>query len=167
MPRKTNYPTNQVVEWSDSDRPGVRQINAELLELYQMPRPVTDEEVEQRIDAYFDACLHGALRPGIESICTALQITRTTFFNWRHGCGCSRERQTIIERAHQFIISFIEQAALSGKLNPVTSIFILKNWANYKNELSLDEPEALTKLNVLESPAQIMARREPPEKPEL
>lgn len=169
--KANNYPTGDYVGWADTDKVSVREISAELLELYHGPKPISDEEVEETIDRYFQACLHGCLRPGVESLCVSLHITRTTLFNWTRGIGCSRERQQTIQRARQYIASFIEQAALTGRLNPVTSIFILKNWAGYRNDYSLDEDIDTVngRLNVLESPGEIIRRRQqqPPELPKF
>lgn len=46
-----------------------------------MGRPQTDEEVANRINDYFEFCERSSIRPGIESLCMALHISRTTLLD--------------------------------------------------------------------------------------
>lgn len=66
-------------------------------------RNVVDEEIKQRIDEYFSFCQQSSIRPGIESLCMALHISRTTLFNWNNGTGCSEMCQELIQSAKAFI----------------------------------------------------------------
>lgn len=111
----------------------VRKIVQDLRRLYSLPRCRTDTEVEKRISEYFEICDRQGMRPGIEQLSLALGISRVTFFNWCRGVGCSKERQQIAEKAHQIVIAYIENATLSGRLNPASSCFFLKNWAQYRD----------------------------------
>lgn len=91
---KSNYPSEQV---NDLDPDFVAETVKSLRELNDLGKPETDEEVKARIDQYFEFCQDTGNRPGIESLCLALHISRTTLFNWASGTGCSTERQEIIE----------------------------------------------------------------------
>lgn len=133
---KSNFPQLAL----DTMEPNtVRQIVNSLQELHQMGKPETDFEVEDRINQYFKFCENSSVRPGIESLCLSLHITRTTLFNWANGIGCSDVRKELIQSAKAFIASFLEQATLQGKLNPASSCFLFKNWCNYKDAISLEE----------------------------
>lgn len=133
---KSNFPQLAL----DTMEPNaVRQIVNSLQELHQMGKPETDFEVEDRINQYFRFCENSSVRPGIESLCLSLHITRTTLFNWANGIGCSDVRKELIQSAKAFIASFLEQATLQGKLNPASSCFLFKNWCNYKDTISLEE----------------------------
>lgn len=127
---KNNLPTKKL---SEMDSATVQGLVANVKELYDKGKPETDEEVAQRIDEFFGLCERTSLRPGIETLCMALHISRQTLLNWSRGDGCSRERKELINGARAFIHSFLEQASLSGKLNPATSIFLLKNWCGYRD----------------------------------
>jgi hypothetical protein len=49
--------------------------------------------------------------------------------------------------AKSFIASFLEQASLTGKLNPATSCFLFKNWLNYKDNYSFEDSTDNTNIN--------------------
>lgn len=116
-----------------------------LKELNALGQPRSDAEVTQRIDQYFTFCGQHNLRPGIESLALALHVSRQTIYLWGKGINCSVERQQTIENAKQFIASFIEQAGMSGKLNPVTTIFLMKNWMGYQDAYALESSVSETR----------------------
>lgn len=107
--------------------------------LHDKGKPRTDEDIRQRIDEYFTFCQQSSIRPGIESLCMALHISRTTLFNWNSGTNCSKECQELIQSVKAFIGAFIEQAMLSGKISPPSGIFLMKNWLLYKDAISIEE----------------------------
>lgn len=132
---KSNFPQMQL---EGMEKPAVQQMVTDLRQLYDMGRPQNNAELEERINSYFEFCQNSAIRPGIESLCLALHISRTTLFNWSRGSGCDRERQEIAECAKSFVSAFLEQAALSGRISPPTGIFLLKNWCSYKDAYSFE-----------------------------
>lgn len=133
---KSNYPQSQL----DEIEPGkVQEIVTSLKELHDRGKPKTDTEIEQRIDDFFSFCQNSSIRPGIESLCMSLHISRTTLFNWANGIGCSRVCQEYIQSAKAFIAAYLEQALLCGKISPPSGIFIAKNWLGYKDTVSLED----------------------------
>lgn len=132
---KNNFPSGKLDE---IEKPAVKQMVMNLRQLYDMGQPKTDAEVDQRVDSFFALCERTSLRPGIESLCLSLHITRQTLFRWAHGDGCSQYRQETIQCAKSFVSAYIEQAALSGYLNPATTIFLLKNWCSYRGAYSFE-----------------------------
>lgn len=133
---KNNYPQAGL----DEIEPGtVQQIVTSLKELHDLGRPKTDDEVAKRIDDYFDFCQRSSIRPGIESLCMSLHISRTTLFRWNNGDDCSSYRQELIQSAKSFIGAFLEQAMLGGKISPPSGIFLMKNWLSYKDAISIEE----------------------------
>ena len=100
MARGNNYPQGNLDEVPAEVN---KEIITSLRELYEAGKPNTDAEVEERIDKYFLFCQESSIRPGVESLCLALHIGRTTLFNWSKGDGCSKERQEIVQRAKSFI----------------------------------------------------------------
>lgn len=169
MTNKSNFPQMQLEEM---DKPAVQQMVTDLRQLYDMGKPETDEEMKQRIDSYFRFCQDSSLRPGIESLCLSLHISRTTLFNWSHGIGCSKQRQELAECAKGFISSFLEQACLSGRISPPTGIFLLKNWCSYRDAYSFESvPEDVAGQQPRATREEIAARyaacTELPERPDL
>lgn len=139
--QKPNYPGQQLADLPDEF---VQETVQSLKQLNDLGRPETDAEVQERINQYFQFCQDTGNRPGIESLCLALHISRTTLFNWVRGYGCSPERKQIAERAKSFVGAFLEQSVLRGKISPPSGIFIMKNWLGYKDTISLEET-AITK----------------------
>lgn len=133
---KNNYPQGQL----DGIEPEkVQELVTSLKQLHDRGKPETDEEKKQRIREYFLFCQQSSIRPGIESLCLALHISRTTLFNWNNGINCSKECQEMIQSAKAFIGAYIEQALLSGKISPPSGIFLAKNWLGYKDTVSIEE----------------------------
>lgn len=110
----------------------------QLDRLRKLPRPKSDDEVLERVDYYFQACAENRIRPGIETLALALGVSRVTIFNWSQGIKCSDRRREIIEHAKMLVAAYVEQASLSGKLNPVTAIFLQKNWFGYRDSQTLE-----------------------------
>ena len=120
-----------------------------LRDLASRGKPQSLEELSLRIDNFFSFCANNGFRPGVESLCLALGVSRQTLWNWCGGEGCSIEWKNECMRAKQFILTFLEQATLKGKLNPASSIFYFKNWADYKDNRSFDEAIPLTTVQQL------------------
>lgn len=169
MARANNFPTGQL---NEVPAEFVKNTVSSLRQLYEKGRPQTDEEVESRIDEYFRFCENSSLRPGVESLAVALSTTRATLWNWSKGVGCSSRRQELISKAKSFITAYIEQSLLSSRIFPATGIFLLKNWANYKDSVSvepMEHNEAYPSQNKEEIAAKYLsiAPAEPPEMPNL
>ena len=133
---KNNYPQAGL---DDLEPAAIQQIVSSLKELHELGRPQTDEETKKRIDDYFEFCERSSIRPGIESLCMALHISRTTLFRWNNGIDCSEYKQELIQSAKSFIGAFLEQAMLGGKISPPSGIFLMKNWLSYKDTVSIEE----------------------------
>lgn len=136
----SNYPTAQAARvLSEESGDFTKDTINSILALGQKGKPRNETELKERINDFFSFCSQRNIKPGIEAISLSLGVTRATFWNWTNGIGVSGEWQDICVIAKQSIIAFIEAAALSGKLNPATSIFILKNVGNYKDSYSFEE----------------------------
>lgn len=132
MPRRNNgnLPMDRIDDIEPDDK---REIMNNLLALRAKGRPATDDEVKKRIDDFFEYCRISGLRPGVESLGIALGVSRQTVWKWAHGVSCGPKRQELIENALAFIAGFLEQCGMQGKINPVTYIFLMKNWYGYSD----------------------------------
>lgn len=139
--KNSNYPNNALNGLDGKEITGVTVNN--LLELADKGKPKTAEELEQRIDDYMRFCCERNLRPGVESLCLSLSISRMCFWNWCNGSGLTNKNdadrwQEACLRARQIILSFIEAVSLSGRLNPACMCFLLKNWGGYQDNLQYE-----------------------------
>lgn len=169
MARANNFPTGQL---NEVPAEFVKNTVSSLRQLSEQGRPQSDEELENRISEYFKFCETSSIRPGVESLAVALSTTRTTLWNWEHGIGCSSRRQELISKAKAFITAYIEQSLLSSRIFPATGIFLLKNWANYRDSVSV-EPVENNSIYPTMSKEEIAARHasyigmQEPERPDL
>lgn len=134
--KKSNFPQSALEQIEPSK---VQEITTSLLELHNQGKPESNEELRQRIDAFFNFCSESSIRPGVESLCLSLHISRTTMFNWLRGDGCDKERQEIITSAKSVINAFVEQALLSGAIPVPSAIFVAKNILGYKDTVSIED----------------------------
>lgn len=141
MPRNKKTPQTEL---SELEPDFVSETITSLRQLYDKGKPQTDEELENRIDEFFDFCYQHEMRPGIESLALALGVSRQTIWAWSRGEQCSPQRTEIIQRAKMLIGAFLEQSSLCGKLNPATSIFLMKNWLNYRDSIEVETAPKIT-----------------------
>jgi hypothetical protein len=130
------FPQQQLDDIEPSE---VQHMVTSLMELHDLGKPQTDQEYEQRIHDYFSFCQRSSIRPGVESLALSLHCTRQSLFNWKNGVKCSPYRQEIICNALQVINAFMEASLSNGKVSPPSGIFLLKNWAGYKDVISFEE----------------------------
>lgn len=143
--KDSNFPSNQLNRLPKGTS---SEIVSCLLELSGKGKPKSEQELTERITSYFEFCSEHDFRPGIESLSLALGTNRSTLWNWCRQEGCSVEWAEICRQAKQTVLVFLEQCNLSGKINPASAIFYLKNWGNYVDTLSLE--------NVTDLPAKRM-----------
>lgn len=100
--------------------------------------PKDAEELQSRITEYFRICAESDLRPGIEKLSLALGTDRKTFWAWCEGMRGDKRFTELCRLARQIIISMLEDANQTGKINPASGIFFLKNWANYTDAVQIE-----------------------------
>lgn len=135
----SNYPANAL---NNIEPAFVGDTIYNLQQLSSKGKPQSVNELQTRIDDYFKFCSDNDFRCGIESLSLALGVSRITFWNWTNGKGCDTEWKEKCVIAKQYILAFIEQASMRGKINPATSCFLMKNWANYRDSVTIEEIRA-------------------------
>lgn len=133
--KNSNYPANAI---NNLPADVTSDTFDSILELASKGKPNTQKELEKRINDYFSFCKQHNFKCGIESLSMALGVSRTTFWQWVNGRNCTREWAETCQNAKQVIIAFLEALMLSGKLNPASSIFLLKNIAGYSDTYSFE-----------------------------
>lgn len=89
------------------------------------------EDVRRAIIEYFDRCERNSLRPGNLGLYAALGMNKSDWANAKLGKSktkVSPESIRLIEKATYALGQYREGLALEGKLNPVTFIFMGKNY---------------------------------------
>lgn len=142
--RQSNYPAAQV---NTIPAEKVKAITNDVLHFKDASKPETDVEKVRRIDEFFEYCAESGMRPGIESLCLALKINRSTLLRWSRGEGASDFLRDAVCEAKATIGGFLEQASMRGNLNPATGIFLAKNWLGYKDNIGIEESTPQEKNN--------------------
>lgn len=136
--KRSNFPSNQLNNLS----PDICGTTVScLLDLAATGKPKDISELTTRINSYFTFCAERDMRPGIEALCLALGVSRMTLYDWCRGKHCSEEWSEECRRAKQFILTFLEVLTMNGKLNPANSIFYLKNWGHYVDQVVVESSQ--------------------------
>lgn len=115
------------------------KITLHNLEIMRQPKIDLDDrtQIEERIMWYFEKCVTDDVKPGVAGLCLALGISRQSWQAWGQGTRRNGEYSDIVERSRLTMESMMEQYMLSGKINPVTGIFLLKNNFGYADKTEM------------------------------
>lgn len=93
-------------------------------------------EVEKRLDEYFQLCAVNDMRPNVPSMALSLGIDRRTLWKWANGEGQGKNSdiRDTIKRAYSLLNILIEEYMQTGKINPVSGIFLMKNNFGYTDK---------------------------------
>lgn len=132
MARKLNYP-NQVQPDIEPDK--LSLMVSDMAELQKLKPVKTDEEVEERLNFFFDWCSRKQLRPTVSLMCLCLGHPRQTLWTWQQR---GDRRGVLVGRAKQVLESLTEQWMACGRINPVSGIFILKAAYGWRETLTIE-----------------------------
>ena len=120
-----NFPTTL----SGTKKEDVQRIGSNLLKWYKMPKAVTDEEIAERLNMFFETCIANGEVMTVEKMALALGYDRKTLWAWETGGeGSTTARRNLIKKAKELLASFDAEMVTEGKINPVTYIFRAKNY---------------------------------------
>lgn len=117
------------------------------------------EQLQKRIDLYFNYCAENGYVIGIEGLCNSLGVTTGTFKSWLNGSARKgQEHQKICINAEQVIKAYMEDGILSGDIPPIPSIFIMSNNHGYVQQKSQIYQETVTNFIDTATPEQLEKR---------
>ena len=126
-------------EWKIHAEPG--EIGRDVLNalaLFEMPPINTDdnEQVTKRVSEYFNLCVERDMKPSFVGLAAALGVDRMTLYRWVNGATPSKPRAVCdtLKRAHIVLNQMIENWMQTGKINPVSGIFLMKNNFGYADK---------------------------------
>ena len=91
-------------------------------------------QVQERIQWYFHHCVSSDMKPTVKGLCNSLKITRKALWDWKNGTYRPGSHQDIILQAYDTLEELWENYMLSGKINPVSGIFLGKNQWGYSDK---------------------------------
>lgn len=110
------------------------------LDSYNLP-PIDISDINQvqgRIDWYFDHCAADDMKPSVSGLCLALGINRDTLYSWSNGETRKSTHSEPVKRARAILEALWEDYMLNGKINPVAGIFLGKNNFGYTDKQELE-----------------------------
>ena len=135
---------NELVENQDNPVSENKLTNADItrhnLELFQLPyidpyyKP---EEGINRITEYLQICIKNNMKPTVEGLATAFGIDRRTLYKWVHNIDSDSlpvNFRVTLKKVYQVLNSNFTDLSINGKINPVISIFLMKNNFGYKDQ---------------------------------
>ena len=92
--------------------------------------------VADRYDWYVDYCIANGVRPSVASLALAYGYERTHLLRIKDGLVKSvpEESCNTLKRAWDMLTALMEEYMLTGKINPIPGIFLLKNNHGYKEQ---------------------------------
>ncbi len=103
------------------------------------------QQVEERIQWYFQHCIDDDMKPTVTGMCNALGITKETLWNWKTGKVRKGTHFEAIKKYYHLLEALWEDYMMNGKVNPASGIFMGKNHFGYRDEVevSVRPPEPL------------------------
>ena len=109
------------------------------LTIYNMaPIDINDaDQVNGRINDYFQLCIMHDMKPGVADLSMALGITRHRVLEIVNDAetrsNVPSDTRTLIKKAHAYMGGYWERIMQSGKINPASGIFLGKNNFGYRD----------------------------------
>lgn len=135
-PRKTNSPA--VVELPDGDN---NKYTSFALAIMKLPKIDfrNPEQLQNRVLEYFQLCADHDMKPGVAAVGLAIGLDRRRLWEIRsgdysHAAGIPRECCDIIIGVYDSLEVLWEGYMSSGKINPVSGIFLAKNNFGYQDK---------------------------------
>lgn len=112
------------------------------------------EAVRQRLGEYFQIYAEADLKPTVAGMASALGVNRQRLWEIKTGAAIGGhgkqhlppETLDLIKKAYEILEMSMENYASSGKVNPVISIFMMKNHFGYQDKteyvLTPNQPQA-------------------------
>lgn len=121
---------------SNAENTLMMKYHLELMSLGNLTDKNNPEEVASRIMDYFTICANHGFRPAVASLALSLGIDRVTLFTWINGSGGVKNPDVIntLKKAYAIINAGYEDMMNSGKINPVSGIFLMKNNLGYRDQ---------------------------------
>ncbi len=96
------------------------------------------KQVRERMNLYLDFCKNDGVKPTVSGLALAIGVDRRTLYRWRVGDTRNAEYQELIARYVNMLETYLETQMVSGKINPVTGIFLAKNHFGYADKQEVE-----------------------------
>ena len=94
------------------------------------------EELNQEMSEYFDLCKETDTMPTVTSLALWLGVNRDTIYE--HANNINSPFSDTMKRTLTYMHSAMENGTLSGDINPVTYIFLAKNYFGMRDDKNIN-----------------------------
>lgn len=132
---KRGTTTNNKARQSYMAQPNVKEFNREFVSKALTGRPYRWDSVEElgsEISEYFDLCERTDTVPTITALCGWLHCSRDTFYS--HANNSNSPFSCILKNVLTICHTSLENGTIDGKINPVTFIFLGKNYFGLRDD---------------------------------
>lgn len=111
-----------------------RYLRYAMVSLDLPPIDISDsEQVEQRINEYFEYCIEHDRKPNMIGMANWIGVDRDTVKTWKTGEYRSSTHSAVIKKAINILEELWVDYMQNGKVNPASGIFLGKNMFGYKD----------------------------------
>ena len=139
MARGDNFRMDNNINMTPDDNSRLTQFALKVFQI-ETPNLHDPEDVQRAILEYFRLCDEHHTRPGNLGLYAAVGMTRQDFFDVKNGRNKSKispEAFDIVKKAARTIGVYRENLAAEGKINPVTYIFMSKNFDGLRDQAEI------------------------------
>lgn len=131
-----NFAINLGIGETPEDKAMVSRMLGEARLALKQQKPKSDEELEERIDGYFEFCQTRGVIPTVEEMCLYIGYTRQYVQRIRAGIdrGFSPRTKVIFDRMMEFMATFDAKLVMAGKVRDAVYIFRGKNYHDMKDQ---------------------------------
>lgn len=102
------------------------------------PIDISDpNQVEQRINDYFDFCEINDRKPNMIGMANWIGVDRATLNSWKTGEYRNSTHLPVVKKAIDILEELWADYMQNGKINPTSGIFLAKNMFQYRDEQQL------------------------------
>lgn len=113
-------------------------------------------QVQGRINQYFEYCMANDCRPAVSGLALALGVDRQTLHDWKNKrTRASTGHSDVIKKAFNCLEFLWEEYMQSGRINPASGCFLGKNNFGYHDDTKI-QLEAVT-MTATKTPEEIAA----------
>ena len=105
--------------------------------MVKIGKPKTQQEMQDRIDDYFQLCQTAGLNPTVEGLALAVDYDRRSLFDIQTGKG-KLAFSDIVKKAKDFIANYDAILASANKINSAVYCFRSKNFYGMKDQISVE-----------------------------
>lgn len=112
----------------------ISRIVQESVQYFPRKTVKTNEEMADRLNAYFRECYEKGQIPTVEDMCLALGTNRRTLYAWENYDRTNPERAAMISQAKEVLAAIDAKLVSEGKIPQVTYIFRAKNYFGMRDQ---------------------------------